>query len=135
MSNIYRSVTCYECHFCDQGGNRPECFVSGEDIEAGPYPMPTEKCYILNGAFLYTDENDKWKEEWIRFLNGKWQKEVPKKPGRYPQALAWGEYQGDMGLIYEHPKKGLVVIKEWGGWWWSEPFPKMPKPPEWNSNK
>jgi hypothetical protein len=75
-------------------------------------------------------------EKWTPFINGHWQKEMPTKPGTYPAANPQGEKVADrhVALTKEgkawNPDPGEC---EWIGWWWSEPYPELPKPPEWEA--
>lgn len=66
--------------------------------------------------------------EWRRFLTGEWTKVMPTRPGTYPIADRLGNHAGYMPVyIY----KGVAQsAKEWGGWWWTEPQPSLPRPHE-----
>lgn len=66
---------------------------------------------------------DELRAEWDTFLNGHWQKEMPKKVGEYPLATLDGEL-GGRGLVYF--AGGFRSVHTWRGWWWSEPIPDMP---------
>lgn len=74
---------------------------------------------------------------WQEFINGKWTREVPSKPGRYPVADHAGLDAGSV-VILEFGGKPLYVKdgvhktdpnEVWVGWWWSEPQPPLPPAP------
>ncbi len=64
--------------------------------------------------------------QWQKFLNGKWQKEMPIKPGNYPIADRLGNDAGYNLIILNKGKP--ESIKNWQGWWWSEPQPPLLRP-------
>lgn len=69
-------------------------------------------------------------DRWMKFLGGHWTTEMPQKPGQYFLATLQGELTGDMAVVYEE-SRGSGVIKSarsWGGYWWSEPTPNLPRP-------
>lgn len=68
--------------------------------------------------------------DWQKFASGKWQKEMPQQEGNFPIA-------NRDGVIFPVPKNirnidGIFYPRSpWHGWWWSEPMPELPCPPEW----
>ena len=65
--------------------------------------------------------------EWSDFINGKWQQEMPTRPGQYPIADRMGN---DAGMNIIVLSKGVPQsIKYWDGWWWSVSQPRLPRPP------
>lgn len=68
--------------------------------------------------------------DWKKFLAGHWQREMPAKEGKYPTASHNGT-QCAYIVVYLDPKDNVMKSypKGWGGWWWSEPIPDMPKAP------
>lgn len=74
---------------------------------------------------------DETRKEWERFLTGKWQLEMPQQEGRFPvqprNDAGFPIYAGDWGVevIYKDPRTGnFKSVHDWGGFWWSEPFPR-----------
>jgi hypothetical protein len=82
-------------------------------------------------------------EKWMPFINGHWQKEMPTKVGTYPTASRQGERAEDRHIIITKEGKAYALSSttniyanggtDWTGWWWSEPYPELPKPPEWEA--
>lgn len=72
--------------------------------------------------------------EWKRFLSGKWQKEMPTKPGTYPIADRLGNHAGYNTVVLN---KGIPQsVQQWEGWWWSAPQPYLPRPfKPWNEHE
>ncbi len=64
-------------------------------------------------------------DELARFLQGKWQKTLPDRPGEYPKATLDGDPAGP-GLVYRDRDGTLKSHTPWIGYWWSEPYPKLP---------
>jgi len=64
--------------------------------------------------------------EWQHFARGHWQKECPDLEGRYPTSDRCGYPAVDQ---YVHTDTAIAA--DWDGWWWSEPYPTLPNPPEW----
>lgn len=75
-------------------------------------------------------------DAWTRFLDGRWQQEMPERIGEYPVATRSGDL-GETRIVYRHEGKLHVAnsVSGWGGWWWSEPLPDLPKPPPWDYDK
>ncbi len=69
-------------------------------------------------------------KEWEAFLNGHWQKEIPQKEGLYPTAARNGDRAHDK-VVYYFYDRYEPAPGPWSGWWWSEPFPELPNPGEW----
>lgn len=71
------------------------------------------------------------KKEWSRFLNGCWQMERPSKPGKYPiVSPLHPEWSGSTRILFIMPSTNEISDVsgyEWEGYWWSEPFPELPK--------
>ena len=71
--------------------------------------------------------------EMEEFMRGEWTLEMPTKPGAYP-VCALGTPAGFFTIVvYERPcltGSVLTPTQPWGGWWWSEPLPHMPNPPD-----
>jgi len=67
------------------------------------------------------------------FVEGQWQREKPTIPGNFFVANRAGTPVGIIKLRRNKKTKELETIDclSWGGWWWSEPVPPLPKPPEW----
>jgi len=99
------------------------------------------------GTNLYNNDME-LVQKWITFVDGHWQKEMPTKPGTYPTANREKERTGNRHVVI--PKKGEDFQEkaydasavtnafrtegtDWGGWWWSEPYPELPEPPEWDA--
>lgn len=73
---------------------------------------------------------------WENFAAGYWQKEVPTRVGKYPTADRDGNQASDIMVVQlangEIKSTHKIQFKcEWGGWWWSEPYPELPHPPKW----
>lgn len=72
------------------------------------------------------------------FARGRWQREMPERPGTYPVADADGVRGTDQfRTVLIHPEFGAPwdtqndersVGTNWEGWWWSKPLPDMPSP-------
>lgn len=67
--------------------------------------------------------------DWADFASGRWQKEMPTEPGRYPTCTKQGEPASDI-TVYIDPKKGPTPTASWLGWWWSLPYPELPELPK-----
>lgn len=66
--------------------------------------------------------------EWQRFLSGEWQQTMPTKAGNYPIADRMGNHSGYNIVVIN---KGVPqAVKDWGGWWWSQPQPYLLRPPQ-----
>lgn len=65
----------------------------------------------------------------LAFISGHWQKEMPTKPGTYPVANRQGFRTGHSIEVLNpaDPPTNLAL------WWWSEPYPELPKPLEWDA--
>lgn len=78
----------------------------------------------------------KLRHQWITFLDGDWQKEMPQEEGIYPVASRTAADCGEssspaqIDVIFLCGDK-LVSYKKSQGWWWSVPLPDMPQPPKW----
>lgn len=81
-------------------------------------------------------------KKWKNFINGCWQRKMPDKPGTYPVTDREGNRAGDRLIVITKqdklydPKSAIGVnISEggtsWKGYWWSEPYPSLPRPPKW----
>jgi len=77
-------------------------------------------------------------------MTGHWQKEIPKKNGRYWAATQGGETAGPLAVVYSDDGTLLMAGTTigtgkwsnktgWGGWWWSEPIEEPPAPPAWET--
>lgn len=65
------------------------------------------------------------------FARGHWTRERPTKPGFYPVCGVGSSPGNERVLAYTDPRTGSVsLVTPWGGWFWSEPFPKLPNPPD-----
>lgn len=74
---------------------------------------------------------------WMAFLNGKWTKERPERPGKYVIANRAGRVTGEVFVFYDAETKeltarvrdgALCTIKELDGehiWWWSRAMPQL----------
>lgn len=79
----------------------------------------------------------------LAFISGHWQKEMPTKVGTYPTANKQGERAEDRriiitkgGKVYDPTSLTNIHVNggtDWTSWWWSEPYPELPKPPEWDA--
>ena len=72
------------------------------------------------------------KKEWNCFLNGCWQKQRPHKPGKYPVvSILSSNWCGETRRLFVDPEtkylREVPGYGGWGGYWWSEPFPELPK--------
>lgn len=70
-------------------------------------------------------------KEWIKFLDGHWQKEMPRAEGQFFTATRDGKGAG-LQTVYQHPDTSRFhSVWPWEGWWWSVPLPmnQLPKPP------
>lgn len=66
------------------------------------------------------------RQEWLHFLDGHWQREIPHAEGTYPTCDYTGGGFGQ-GVVYKHPASGVYCsVSQHGGWWWSVPRPDMP---------
>lgn len=80
------------------------------------------------------DKWDAFRNAMEGFMRGEWTLEMPQKPGSYPvyarhSQCSW-HFHGIIN-IYEDPKTGeMKSTTNWGGWWWSEPFPPFPPTPD-----
>ncbi|OPZ74180.1 MAG: hypothetical protein BWY79_02151 [Actinobacteria bacterium ADurb.Bin444] len=70
--------------------------------------------------------------EWATFLAGHWTLERPTRPGTYPTCARECPGTGNQYVVaYVDPKTGGVkLVGEWRGWFWSEPRPNLPNPPD-----
>jgi len=73
-------------------------------------------------------------EAWEKFLSGHWQKDRPAFPGCYPVCARGCPPGREYILVYTY-KGGQHQTQKWGGWWWSEPWPDLPDPPEWKEDE
>jgi hypothetical protein len=74
---------------------------------------------------------------WTAFLNGRWTRERPTKPGKYVIANSAGRVTGEVFVFYDSEIGDLTVrvrdsalctvkeLKEEGIWWWSKPMPQL----------
>lgn len=74
---------------------------------------------------------------WMSFLNGKWTRERPTRPGKYIIANRSGRVVGEVFVFYDAETDDLAVrirdgalckIKEFEDqhvWWWSNPMPLL----------
>ena len=85
-------------------------------------------------------------EQWLKFMGGHWTKEKPTKEGDYA-ITDRDSYKMCRGKplsyrtvgVYNYDGKLRMTVgwadeknpMPWGGWWWSEPMPKLPNPGEW----
>jgi len=89
----------------------------------------------LNGSFNYVLPPRPNKEAWGRFLSGHWTRTRPTTPGTYSVVgVDCGEPDGvriSQTLTVILLSTGtLYYTCSWGGWWWSEPLPKLPPLPK-----
>jgi hypothetical protein len=75
-----------------------------------------------------------FKQFWERFLGGHWTRVRPTKPGYYPvEGVACGQLPGKAPstTVLAYDDQGTLRFSQsWGGWWWSEPLPMLPPPPD-----
>jgi len=76
-------------------------------------------------------------EQWAVFLQGHWQRKLPKKPGLYPIANMNGERLSDKWITLNSKGKPVdlnsIILSnspKFVGWWWSEPYPNLPASPK-----
>jgi hypothetical protein len=70
---------------------------------------------------------------WLRFLSGHWTREAPTEPGVYPTCPLNCPAGKSMPTVTAVAHAGGVrLLDEWRGWFWSEPLPQLPHPPDWN---
>ncbi len=74
---------------------------------------------------------------WTAFLNGRWTRERPTKPGKYVIANSAGRVTGEVFVFYDSEIGDLTVrvrdsalctikeLKEPGIWLWSKPMPQL----------
>lgn len=74
--------------------------------------------------------------EWAAFLSGHWTRERPTRPGTYP-VCALGVPPGAQTMVFFiDPSTGKIASPNdlagsgWRGWFWSEPMPRLPAPPD-----
>lgn len=66
-----------------------------------------------------------------------WIKTAPQEVGIYHIATRAGEEAGIRHVILhegKHIDVGIVTGLPWGGWWWSVPIAKPPRPPVWEGD-
>lgn len=64
--------------------------------------------------------------EWLAFLEGRWQKELPNQAGLYFRRTRDG-FPGGTDLVYQDPHtREYRSVHSWGGDWWSKPIPDLP---------
>jgi len=72
-------------------------------------------------------------------MNGHWQREIPKKAGRYWTATIYKRLAAIEVVVYENDGNlyyaggypiGHKFENCWLGWWWSEPIETPPLPTE-----
>jgi len=107
-----------------RGDIRYQCFECGAEVTDG------EMKTALGDALFSPVVNE---TAWVEFLTGCWQKEAPTAPGTYPTAAQTGERAKDRSLAVLPDKsvRDITSFVQWSGWWWSKPYPKLPKPPNW----
>jgi len=79
--------------------------------------------------------------KWAAFTNGHWQKEMPTKPGTYPTASRDGvRSKRDCFSVFSQENGSPFILMQgaagqtsFDGWWWSESYPALPEPPEWDA--
>ncbi|MCK9461715.1 MAG: hypothetical protein M0R80_18960 [Proteobacteria bacterium] len=74
---------------------------------------------------------------WTAFLNGRWTRDRPTKPGKYVIANRNGRVAGEVFVFYDSEIGDLTVrvrdsalcsikeLDEPGIWWWSKPMPQL----------
>jgi hypothetical protein len=74
---------------------------------------------------------------WTNFLNGRWSKDRPTRPGKYIIANRAGRVTGEVFVFFDAETEELAVrirdgalckikeIEEQGIWWWSIPMPLL----------
>lgn len=73
--------------------------------------------------------------EWEKFLAGYWTRTPPKHEGTYPIADVSGQQQSRTVVIFQNPTTQEWEMRPyWKGWFWSEPIPELPTPPEWSND-
>ena len=86
------------------------------------------------------------RRKWAKFLNGTWTTNAPQEPGTYPLAAPKGDAENPPGILmnvvatedglhYALPGRSQTGSCPWGGWFWSQPLPNLPKPPDWNDEQ
>lgn len=65
------------------------------------------------------------------FMRGEWTLEMPREPGIYPICRSGMTASMLFNVVfYPAPNQEPKAATPWDGWWWSEPFPTMPPPPD-----
>jgi len=74
---------------------------------------------------------------WTTFLNGRWTRERPTKPGKYVIANSAGRVTGEVFVFYDSEIGDLTArvrdgalcsikeLDESAIWWWSKPMPQL----------
>ena len=78
---------------------------------------------------------------WTAFLNGRWTRERPSRPGKYIIANCTGRVTGEVFVFFDEESRELTVhirdgalckieeLKDSNIWWWSKSMPQlMPLP-------
>lgn len=68
---------------------------------------------------------------WQRFLAGHWTREAPTRPGAYVTCPLECPASRTFPTAVAIEREGRVELLEpWHGWFWSEPLPQLPNPPD-----
>jgi hypothetical protein len=103
--------------------------LASEEVKSWPKWMRSPEMRNLPRV---NEMDEEVRKRWDKFLNGHWQREMPQKRGRFRLASVDGSFVPEFGIIYFDPtEKKYCSVSNWGGWWWSEPMPDLPKPPKW----
>lgn len=66
---------------------------------------------------------------WTAFMNGRWTKDRPVRPGRYRIASNEGLLVGEVVAVRDRVDRDKILLsQEWDGWFWSFPTPPPPQP-------
>ncbi len=63
---------------------------------------------------------------WTGFLNGRWTKDEPTRPGKYLVADRQGVQCGEIVFYLDQASGKIRSTNKWGGWFWSRPMPPTP---------
>lgn len=79
----------------------------------------------------YDDALTDFRVKMETFMRGEWTLEAPTEPGSYPICARDTNPGFCVNTVYYSPfTHKIKSTMAWGGWWWSEPLPEMPPPPD-----